>query len=55
MCLCFNYIILKSKIIFTVSLLKKKYIRSFKKANKDKEMIRLAEEGLEDYLKMIDK
>jgi len=40
---------------FLEELKKREYIRSFKKANKDKEMINLAEEGLEDYLKMIDK
>ncbi len=30
------------------------YIRTFKKAHKDDEMKKLAEEGLEDYLKIID-
>lgn len=31
------------------------YIRSFQRAAQDEEMISLAEEGLEDYLEMLDK
>ena len=30
------------------------YIKSFRRANQDEEMQKLANEGLEDYLKMID-
>lgn len=34
---------------------KNEFIQSFKRANNDDEMISLAEEGIEDYLKLLDK
>ena len=36
------------------NLKKAEYIRSFRKAAGDTEMISLAEEGMEDYVKMLD-
>ncbi len=34
---------------------KNEFIQSYKRANNDDEMISLAEEGIEDYLKLLDK
>lgn len=37
------------------NLKRAEYVRSFQRAAQDEEMLTLAEEGLEDYLEMIDK
>jgi len=34
---------------------KNEFIQSFKRASKDEEMISMAEEGIADYLKLLDK
>ena len=34
---------------------RKEFVKSYKRANDDDEMMMMAEEGLEDYLKLLDK
>lgn len=40
---------------FLEELKRMEYTRSFKRASKNEKMLDLAEEGIEDYLRMIDK
>lgn len=49
-----NKIIEKSLLAYFEKLKRAEYIRSFRKAANDEEMISIAEEGLEDYLKILD-
>ena len=49
-----NRIIENSLKAYFENLKKAEYIRSFKQAAGDSEMIEMAEEGLEDYLKILD-
>ena len=49
-----NRIIENSLKAFFENLKRAEYIRSFKKASGDSEIVDMAEEGLEDYLKIID-
>ena len=49
-----NRIIENSLKAYFENLKRAEYIRSFKKAAGDSEMIEMAEEGLEDYLKILD-
>lgn len=50
----------KNKIIETAlnkyfdELKRAEYVKSFKRANNDPEMLLMAEEGLEDYLRILD-
>jgi hypothetical protein len=50
-----NKIIEKALRHYFDELKKAEYVKSFKKANEDGEMISMAEEGLEDYLKILDR
>jgi hypothetical protein len=49
-----NRIIENSLRAYFESLKKAEYIRSFKSAAGEKELIDMSEEGLEDYLKILD-
>lgn len=55
-----KYKLPKNKIIETAlnkyfdELKRSEYINSFKRANKNPEMLEMAEEGLEDYLRILD-
>jgi len=55
-----KYKLPKNKIIETAlnkyfdELKRSEYINSFRRANKDPEMLEMAEEGLEDYLRILD-
>ena len=49
-----NRIMEQALLAYFDKLKQAEYIRSFKKAAGDPEMISLAEEGLEDYLKILD-
>lgn len=49
-----NKIIERSLRLYLKKLKKAAYIRSFQRASQDKEMIALTEEGIEDYLNMVD-
>ena len=49
-----NRIMEQALLAYFERLKKAEYTRSFKMAAGDTEMISLAEEGLEDYLKMLD-
>lgn len=55
-----KYKLPKNKIIETAlnryfdELKRSEYVDSFKRANKDPEMLEMAEEGLEDYLRILD-
>ena len=50
-----NRIIENSLKAYFENLKRAEYIRSFKKASGDSEIVDMAEEGLEDYLKILDK
>ena len=50
-----NQIIEKALKAYINRLKRAEYVRSFKYAKNDKEITRMAEEGLEDYLRIIDK
>lgn len=49
-----NKIIERSLRLYLKKLKKAEYIRSFQRASQDEEMMTLAEEGMEDYLNMVD-
>lgn len=49
-----NKVIEKALRYYFDELKKAEYVKSFKKANEDGEMLTMAEEGLEDYLKILD-
>ena len=49
-----NKIIEKALRLYFEKIKRAEYIQSFSKANLDEEIKNLAEEGLEDYLKIID-
>jgi hypothetical protein len=48
-----NKIIEMALVNYLAELKKQEYINSFQRANQDKEMLEIAEEGMEDYLKML--
>ncbi|MEO8514862.1 MAG: CopG family transcriptional regulator [Ignavibacteria bacterium] len=50
-----NKIIEDALLKYFDELKKAEYISSFKRANKDTEMLQMAEEGLEDYLQILDR
>ena len=50
-----NKIIEKALRLYFEDLKKAEYVKSFKKASEDGEMLSMAEEGLEDYLKILDR
>ena len=50
-----NKIIEKALRHYFDELKKAEYVKSFKKANEDADMMTMAEEGLEDYLKILDR
>jgi predicted transcriptional regulator len=49
-----NKLIEKAVRLYLEHLNRVEYIQSFKRAAKDKDMLALAEEGLEDYLRTIE-
>ncbi|MBE2228946.1 MAG: CopG family transcriptional regulator [Ignavibacteria bacterium] len=49
-----NKIIENALIKYFDELKREEYKKSFKRANKDPEMLEMAEEGLEDYLRILD-
>lgn len=49
-----NKIIERSLRLYLKKLKKAEYIRSFQRASQDEEIMTLAEEGMEDYLNMVD-
>ena len=49
-----NQLIEKALRAYFDKINRAEYIQSFKRANQDEEVVSLAEEGLEDYLKIID-
>ncbi len=48
-----NKIIEMALVNYLAELKKQEYIRSFQRANQDKEMLEMAEEGMEDYLEIL--
>lgn len=48
-----NKIIEKALALYLEHLEKAEYVRSYRNASKDKDVIALAEEGLEEYLKQL--
>jgi hypothetical protein len=50
-----NKLIERALEIYLDQLNKAEYVRSFKQAVDDKDLMSMAEEGMEDYLKQIDK
>ncbi len=48
-----NKIIEMALVNYLSELKKQEYIRSFQRANQDKEMLEMAEEGMEDYLEIL--
>lgn len=50
-----NKLIEKALRLYFDELKKAEYIKSFKKASEDGEMLTMAEEGLEDYLRILDR
>ena len=50
-----NKIIEKALRHYFDELKKAEYIKSFRKATEDADMLTMAEEGLEDYLKILDR
>ncbi len=49
-----NKIIEKALQIYLDQLTRAEYVKSFKSAGDDEDIIEMAEEGMEDYLKQID-
>lgn len=49
-----NRLIEKALRIYLDQLNRAEYIKSFKKASGDEDLLSLAEEGMEDYLKQLD-
>jgi len=49
-----NKIIEKSLRAYFENLKRAEYVKSFRKAAQDSEIVNMAEEGLEDYLKILD-
>ncbi len=49
-----NRIIEKSLLAYFENLKKAEYVKSFQAAANDKEVVDMAEEGLEEYLKILD-
>lgn len=45
----------KAVTIYLEELKRQEYVNSFKYANQDKEMLMIAEEGIAEYKKMLDK
>lgn len=50
-----NKIIEMALVNYLAELKKQEYIRSFQRANQDKEMLEMAEEGMDDYLEILNK
>jgi metal-responsive CopG/Arc/MetJ family transcriptional regulator len=50
-----NKIIEKALRIYLDQLNRAEYVRSYKEASKDTDIMSIAEEGMEDYLKQIEK
>ena len=48
-----NKIIEMALVNYLAELKKQEYIRSFQRANQDKEMLEMAEEGMDDYLTIV--
>ena len=48
-----NRIIEMALVNYLDELKKQEYIRSFQRANQDKEMLEMAEEGMDDYLTIL--
>ncbi len=49
-----NKIIEKALTIYLDQLIRSEYVKSYKKASEDLDILNLAEEGMEDYLKQLD-
>lgn len=48
-----NKLIEKALHLYLTELKKARYAKSFKRASKDKEVMAMAEEGMEDYFRML--
>jgi len=49
-----NRLIEKALRIYLDQLNRAEYVQSYKRADKDKDILRIAEEGMEDYLKQME-
>ena len=50
-----NKLIEKALELFLDEIQKAKYVKSYRRASKDKEIMAIAEEGMSDYFKMLEK